>query len=85
MLVLKWRPRPTTPAIMSACAHEHGEAVIAFHETALASGGRDDGAPGNRQGEMTVYFGAFVRDPDGNKIEVLTIPRNEDTAAISRF
>jgi catechol 2,3-dioxygenase-like lactoylglutathione lyase family enzyme len=50
------------------------EAVRAFHARALANGGRDDGAPGPRKGEMTDYFGAFIRDPDGNKIEAMTIP-----------
>ena len=48
--------------------------VDAFHAAALAGGGTDDGAPGPRQGEMTEYYGAFVRDPDGNKIEVATFP-----------
>jgi catechol 2,3-dioxygenase-like lactoylglutathione lyase family enzyme len=48
--------------------------VDAFHAAALAHGGVDDGAPGPRQGEMTEYYGAFVRDPDGNKIEVATFP-----------
>jgi catechol 2,3-dioxygenase-like lactoylglutathione lyase family enzyme len=51
------------------------EAVREFHARALASGGRDDGAPGPRKGEMTDYFGAFIRDLDGNKIEAMTIPR----------
>jgi catechol 2,3-dioxygenase-like lactoylglutathione lyase family enzyme len=50
------------------------EAVREFHTRALANGGRDDGAPGPRKGEMTDYFGAFIRDPDGNKIEAMTIP-----------
>ena len=50
------------------------EAVREFHARALANGGRDDGAPGPRKGEMTDYFGAFIRDPDGNKIEAMTIP-----------
>ena len=50
------------------------EIVDAFHAAALAGGGTDDGAPGPRQGEMTEYYGAFVRDPDGNKIEVATFP-----------
>jgi len=50
------------------------EAVDAFHAAALANGGRDDGAPGDRRGEMTLYYGAFVRDPDGNKVEVATFP-----------
>jgi catechol 2,3-dioxygenase-like lactoylglutathione lyase family enzyme len=51
------------------------DAVREFHARALASGGRDDGAPGPRKGEMTDYFGAFIRDLDGNKIEAMTIPR----------
>jgi catechol 2,3-dioxygenase-like lactoylglutathione lyase family enzyme len=50
------------------------DAVDAFHAAALAHGGRDDGAPGGRRGEMTEYYGAFIRDPDGNKVEVATFP-----------
>ena len=49
------------------------EEVREFHARALANGGRDDGEPGMRNGEMTDYFGAFIRDPDGNKIEAMTI------------
>ena len=51
------------------------EAVTAFYERAISSGGRSDGEPGDRQAAMTVYFGAFIRDLDGNKIEALTVPR----------
>lgn len=43
--------------------------VAAFHAAALAHGGRDDGAPGPRPDYGHSYYGAFVRDPDGNKIE----------------
>ncbi|WP_315838394.1 VOC family protein [Bradyrhizobium prioriisuperbiae] len=50
------------------------EAVQDFHARALASGGRDDGAPGLRQATMVMYYAAFIRDPDGNKIEVMTVP-----------
>ncbi|MFC3677251.1 VOC family protein [Ferrovibrio xuzhouensis] len=50
-------------------------AVEAFHTAALHHGGRSDGAPGPRQAAMTEYFGAFIRDPDGNKIEAVTFPR----------
>lgn len=50
------------------------EAVDAFFEAALDHGGADDGAPGSRQGEMTAYYGAFIRDPEGNKIEAATFP-----------
>jgi catechol 2,3-dioxygenase-like lactoylglutathione lyase family enzyme len=50
------------------------EAVAAFHEAALAHGGQDDGAPGPRQATMTRYYAAFVRDPDGHRIEVAAFP-----------
>lgn len=43
--------------------------IAAFHAAALAHGGRDDGPPGPRPDYGPDYYGAFVRDPDGNKIE----------------
>ncbi|CAN7612106.1 VOC family protein [Bosea sp. LjRoot237] len=43
-------------------------AVDAFYEAALSAGGRDNGAPGPREGAGD-YYGAFVLDPDGNNIE----------------
>ncbi|HEY1614850.1 MAG TPA: VOC family protein [Rhizomicrobium sp.] len=45
------------------------EAVQRFHKAALTNGGTDDGAPGPRPDYGPDYYGAFVRDPDGNKIE----------------
>jgi catechol 2,3-dioxygenase-like lactoylglutathione lyase family enzyme len=45
------------------------EAVHAFHEAALAAGGVDDGAPGPRPDYGEAYYGCFVRDPDGHKVE----------------
>ena len=50
--------------------------VDAFYEEALAGGGRDDGAPGTRQAAMTSYYGAFVLDPEGNKLEAVTFPKD---------
>lgn len=47
-------------------------AVRAFHEAALRHGGTDDGAPGLRPNYHEHYYGAFVRDPDGNRIEAVT-------------
>jgi hypothetical protein len=40
--------------------------------TALRYGGRSDGEPGIRPEYGANYFGAFVFDPDGNKIEAVT-------------
>lgn len=53
-------------------------AVRAFYAVALASGGRDDGAPGLRPEYMPTYYGAFVLDPDGNKIEAVCRKPGED-------
>lgn len=44
--------------------------VEAFHRAALASGGRDNGAPGERQYHPG-YYAAFALDPDGNNIEAV--------------
>ncbi|XXT42947.1 VOC family protein [Sorangium sp. So ce513] len=46
------------------------EQVHRFHEAALAAGGRDNGAPGERQYHPG-YYAAFVLDPDGNNIEAV--------------
>ena len=54
------------------------EAVTAFHTAALAHGGVSDGAPGPRPAAVTSYFGAFVLDPDGNKIEAAAFPRKTE-------
>lgn len=53
------------------------DAVRAFHASALDAGGRDAGAPGPRKAAMTTYFGAFVHDLDGNKIEAVTFPKQD--------
>lgn len=58
------------------CLRTRDEAsVTAFHAAAVAHGGTDSGGPGPRQAAMTPYFGAFILDPDRNKIEVLTFPK----------
>lgn len=46
--------------------------VDEFHRVALANGGEDAGAPGLRPEYDGNYYGAFVRDPDDNKIEAVT-------------
>jgi lactoylglutathione lyase len=42
--------------------------VDAAHATALAHGGRCDGPPGLRPQYHAHYYGAYFRDPDGNKL-----------------
>ncbi len=45
-------------------------AVHAFHRAALAAGGRDNGAPGERHYHPG-YYAAFAFDPDGNNVEAV--------------
>ncbi|MEO7493795.1 MAG: VOC family protein [Massilia sp.] len=44
------------------------ELVDRAHALALAFGGRCDGAPGLRPQYHADYYGAYFRDPDGNKL-----------------
>lgn len=44
--------------------------VEAFHRAALAHGGKDHGAPGERPYHPG-YYAAFVLDPDGNNVEAV--------------
>ena len=57
---------------MSACARRRPEAVDAFHAAALAAGAADDGRSGRRPEYSPTYYAAFIRDLDGNRIEVVT-------------
>ncbi len=57
------------------------EAVHRFHEAALAHGGGDEGAPGPRPDYGPDYYGAFARDPDGNKIEATLHPQPRKAGA----
>src|SRR3954470_17622101 len=54
--------------------------VDAFHAAALQSGGSSDGAPGLRPHDRVRYYAAFVRDPDGNRIEAVTFPNEASPA-----
>ena len=53
------------------------ETVRRFHRTAVGNGGVDEGAPGIRDQYNANYYGAFVRDPDGHKIEAVTFTARE--------
>jgi catechol 2,3-dioxygenase-like lactoylglutathione lyase family enzyme len=46
-------------------------AVQEFHAAALTAGGQDDGTPGLRPQYHADYYGAFVLDPDGHRIEAV--------------
>lgn len=50
---------------------ENRAQVDAFYQAAIAANGTDEGAPGIRAQYHANYYAAYVRDPDGYKIEVV--------------
>ena len=58
--------------------------VDAFHKAALAHGGKDNGAPGERPYHPG-YYAAFVLDPDGNNIEAVFHGEADRSAASVRI
>lgn len=53
--------------VMVALAVDSREHVDQLHSKALELGGSDEGAPGLRAPEEMGFYGAYWRDPDGNK------------------
>jgi catechol 2,3-dioxygenase-like lactoylglutathione lyase family enzyme len=63
--------KPNVPPIHVAFRADSRTQVDAFYKTAMAAGGRDNGAPGPRPHYHANYYGAFVLDPDGHNIEAV--------------
>jgi catechol 2,3-dioxygenase-like lactoylglutathione lyase family enzyme len=61
---------PPTERLHLAFQASDEEAVRRFHVAAVAAGGRDNGAPGERSYHPG-YYAAYVLDPDGNNIEAV--------------
>ena len=51
---------------------DENETVDGFHATLVEAGYRDDGPPGERPIYHRGYYGAYVLDPDGNSIEIVS-------------
>ncbi|MEP0390575.1 MAG: VOC family protein [Erythrobacter sp.] len=51
--------------------------VDAAHAAALANGGSDEGAPGPRPLYGPDFYGAYARDPDGNKMSFVTSVKSD--------
>ena len=56
--------------MVSFLAHSRA-AVDAFHGAGLAHGGSDEGAPGLRPQYGHGFYAAYLRDPDGTKVNAV--------------
>ena len=61
---------PSGPVHLAFAAPDR-ETVDRFQEAALAAGGRENGAPGERAHYHAGYYAAYVLDPDGNNVEAV--------------
>lgn len=62
--------KPATGGNGSMLAFKAGSKaeVDAAHKAGLGAGGKDEGAPGNRPADKEGWYGAYLRDPTGNKV-----------------
>ncbi len=63
-------PATAGNGVMISLAAASHEAVDRTYAKAMASGAKDEGAPGLRGGN---FYGAYFRDPDGNKLCVFNM------------
>ncbi|MGB3796434.1 MAG: VOC family protein [Alteraurantiacibacter sp.] len=58
---------PSNGATLGLKAQSYDQ-VNAWHAAGIENGGTDEGAPGVRENSPGKMYGAYLRDPDGNKI-----------------
>lgn len=68
-----WDRAPASPGngCMVAFLAASPEAVREAHAAGLAAGGADEGGPGERTRYARGCYGAYLRDPEGNKLHVV--------------
>lgn len=70
--------QPATPGngMMPGFLCESEAAVQAAHAAAIENGGVNEGDPGPRPQYGPEFYGAYVRDPDGNKMSFIFLRGN---------
>ncbi|MGI8558300.1 MAG: VOC family protein [Solirubrobacteraceae bacterium] len=67
------RGRPPGPGYGHLALRARGRAAVdGAHAAGLASGGRDDGAPGTRPQYGAAVYAGYLRDPDGMRLEIVS-------------
>jgi catechol 2,3-dioxygenase-like lactoylglutathione lyase family enzyme len=65
------RPASAGNGTMVAFLAPSPESVRRAYDAAMAAGGRCEGPPGERPHYAPGYYGAYLRDPEGNKVHVV--------------
>jgi catechol 2,3-dioxygenase-like lactoylglutathione lyase family enzyme len=68
------KPASFGNGMMIAFKAKTQDEVKAAHAAGLANGGSDEGTPGFRPADKETWYGAYLRDPTGNKICVFYTP-----------
>jgi catechol 2,3-dioxygenase-like lactoylglutathione lyase family enzyme len=67
------RERPPAPGYGHVALEASGKAAVdAAYRAALAAGGSDDGPPGLRPQYGKRYYAAYLHDPDGLRVEIVS-------------
>ena len=67
------RGRGVAPGYGHIALRASGRAAVdAAHAAGLANGGADDGRPGPRPSYGSRYYAAYLRDPDGLRVEIVS-------------
>lgn len=67
------RGRAAAPGYGHVALQAIGKAAVdAAHRSGVASGGRDDGAPGQRPSYGRRYYAGYLLDPDGLRVEIVS-------------
>lgn len=74
-------PASVGNGMMISFVAETRQGVDRFHAAALENGGSDEGAPGLRPHYGASFYAAYVRDPDGNKLNAVCYRPETDHAA----
>ena len=68
------KPASAGNGMMLAFTAKNQDEVKAAHAAGLAAGGSNEGAPGFRPADKQSWYGAYLRDPTGNKVCVFCKP-----------
>ncbi len=62
------KPAHSANGLMLAFKGKSKDEIDKAYAAGLANGGSDEGKPGFRPADSTSFYGAYLRDPTGNKI-----------------